>query len=192
MRVAGFAGYSGSGKTTLVEKLIPVLKSRGYRVSIVKHAHHKFDIDQPGKDTFRHRIAGAFEVVAASSKRLALMREFETPVEVTVHQLIAELDHSVDWVLVEGFKESELPKIEIWRPRSPSYEGKPARYMHDAFILAIATDAPEQLPEKTPLPVLDLNDAEAMADFLISQQNHFNYQPPQQPSPRLAGPGHLQ
>ena len=192
MRVAGFAGYSGSGKTTLVEKLSPVLKSRGYRVSVVKHAHHKFDVDQPGKDTFRHRIAGAFEVVAASSKRLALMREFETPVEVTVHQLIAELDPSVDWVLVEGFKESELPKIEIWRPRSPSYEGKPARYMHDAFILAVATDAPEQLPEKTSLPVLDLNDAEAMADFLVDHQNRFDYPSRQQPSQRSPGPGRLE
>ena len=91
MKVVGFAGYSGAGKTTLVERLIPVLKRAGLRVSVVKHAHHKFDIDHPGKDTWRHREAGAFEVVVASDRRLALMREFETPVELDVHQLIAEL-----------------------------------------------------------------------------------------------------
>ena len=91
MKVVGFAGYSGSGKTTLVEQLIGELKQRGLRVSVVKHAHHKFDIDQPGKDTFRHRAAGAFEVVAASSQRMALMREFEQPAQINVHHLIAEL-----------------------------------------------------------------------------------------------------
>ena len=110
MNVVGFAGYSGSGKTTLVEKLIPVLKLRGLRVSVVKHAHHRFDIDHPGKDTHRHREAGAFEVVVASQNRLALMREFEQPHELTVHQLIAELHPGVDWVLVEGFKHSDLLK----------------------------------------------------------------------------------
>ena len=188
MKVVGFAGYSGSGKTTLVEKLIPALKRRGFRVSVVKHAHHKFDIDHPGKDTFRHRAAGASEVVVASSNRLALMREFETPARLTVHQLLAELDHSVDWVLVEGFKESELPKIEIWRPLGPTSEGKPARYMYDPFILAIATDAPEQLPEKTSLELLDLNDAEAIADYLGNNQDRFTYQSPYPPLHALSGP----
>src|SRR5665647_2612590 len=100
MNVIGFSGYSGSGKTTLVEKLIPALKMRGLRVSVVKHAHHKFDIDHPGKDTWRHREAGAFEVVVASDLRLALMREFEQPVRLTVHHLIGELYEGVDWVLV--------------------------------------------------------------------------------------------
>ena len=89
MNVVGFSGYSGSGKTTLVEQLIPALKKRGLRVSVVKHAHHRFDIDHRGKDTFRHREAGAFEVVVASSNRLALMREFEKPAEMTVHHLLA-------------------------------------------------------------------------------------------------------
>src|SRR5262245_7750509 len=107
MKVVGFAGYSGSGKTTLVEKLIPALKLRGLRVSVVKHAHHKFDIDHPGKDSFRHREAGAFEVVIASSRRLALMREYERDHEPNVHHLIAELYEGVDWVLVEGFKSSD-------------------------------------------------------------------------------------
>src|SRR3954469_13514917 len=124
MKVVGFAGYSGSGKTTLIEGLIPALKARGLRVSVVKHAHHDFDIDRPGKDTFRHREAGAFEVVVASSKRLGLMREFEQPAKLKVHQLIAELWDGVDWVLVEGFKGSDLLKIEVWRAES----AQPARY----------------------------------------------------------------
>jgi len=171
MKVVGFAGYSGSGKTTLVEKLIPALKVRGLRVSVVKHAHHKFDIDHPGKDTFRHRQAGAFEVVVASQNRLALMREFEQPAELTVHHLIAELYEGVDWVLVEGFKHSDLLKIEVWRAAS----GKPTRYQDDDFIVAIATDSPGQLPAATLRPVLDLNDADAVADFLVNNQHRFDY-----------------
>ena len=171
MKVVGFAGYSGSGKTTLVEKLIPVLKLRGLRVSVVKHAHHKFDIDHPGKDTFRHREAGAFEVVVASQNRLALMREFEQPAELTVHQLIAELYEGVDWVLVEGFKHSDLTKIEVWRASS----GKPTRYADDDYVVAIATDSPGQLPTATLRPVLDLNNADAVADFLVNNQNRFDY-----------------
>src|SRR3982750_3697282 len=116
MKVVGFAGYSGAGKTTLVEKLIPVLKRLGQRVSVVKHAHHKFDIDHPGKDSWRHRQAGAFEVVIASDMRLALGGEFEqAPQQLSVHALIAELNPGVDWVIVEGFKFSALPKIEVWR-----------------------------------------------------------------------------
>lgn len=175
MNVVGFAGYSGSGKTTLVEQLIPVLKKRGLRVSVVKHAHHSFDIDRPGKDTFRHREAGAFEVVVSSRNRFALMREFEQPSDMTVHQMIAELHDGVDWVLVEGFKESDLLKIEVWRAPTAAYVGKPPRYMDDDFVVAIATDAPDQLPHATLRPVLDLNDAEAVADYLVSQQGRFDY-----------------
>jgi len=103
MKVVGFAGYSGSGKTTLVEQLIPALQLRGQRVSVVKHAHHDFDIDHPGKDTWRHREAGAFEVLAASPRRVVIMRELQGRVEHSVHSLIAELHPAVDWVLVEGF-----------------------------------------------------------------------------------------
>ena len=175
MNVVGFAGYSGSGKTTLVEQLIPVLKQRGLRVSVVKHAHHSFDIDHPGKDTHRHRGAGAFVVVVASSQRLALMREFETPAALTVHQLIAELYDGVDWVLVEGFKDSDLLKIEVWRAPSADEAGKPPRYMDDDFVVAIATDAPDQLPVATLRPVLNLNDAEAVADYLLNAQDRFVY-----------------
>jgi molybdopterin-guanine dinucleotide biosynthesis protein B len=171
MKVVGFAGYSGSGKTTLVEQLIPALRLRGLRVSVVKHAHHSFDIDQAGKDTFRHRDAGAFEVVVASGRRLALMREFEREATLTVHHLIAELYEGVDWVLVEGFKESDLLKIEVWRAAS----GQLARYMDDDFIVAVATDSAGQLPEPTQLPVLDLNDADAVAAWLLDNQARFDY-----------------
>lgn len=172
MKVVGFAGYSGSGKTTLIERLIPVLKARGLRVSIVKHAHHAFDIDHPGKDTHRHREAGAFEVVVASSKRLALMREFEQPAQLSVHQLIAELYDGVDWVLVEGFKSSNLLKVEVWRGQS----GEQVRYPDDDFVVAIATDQ-ATLPEETLRPVLDLNDAPAIAAWLVDNAERFEYRP---------------
>jgi len=175
MNAIGFAGFSGSGKTTLVEQLIPALRQRGQRVSVVKHAHHKFDVDHPGKDTWRHRAAGAFEVVAASDQRLALMREFEQPCELSVHQLLAELYQGVDWVLVEGFKECDLPKMEIWRGPTASYAARPVAYPGDDFIVAIATDAPAQLPTPTGLPVLDLNAPAAIADWLLSQGERFAY-----------------
>ena len=171
MKVVGFAGYSGSGKTTLVESLIPALRQRGQRVSVVKHAHHRFDIDHVGKDTWRHRQAGAFEVVVASDRRLALMREFERATDLTVHQLIAELDDTVDWVLVEGFKRSDLPKVEVWRAAA----GRPARYPEDDFIVAIATDSARELPQATIRPVLDLNAPQAVAAWLADNQHQFEY-----------------
>jgi molybdopterin-guanine dinucleotide biosynthesis adapter protein len=173
VKVVGFAGFSGSGKTTLVEQLIPALKLRGLRVSVVKHAHHKFDIDHPGKDTFRHREAGAFEVVVASDKRLALIREFEQPAQLSVHHLIAELYDGVDWVLVEGFKESNLLKVEVWRADS----GKPALYHDDDFVVAIATGLPARLPEATLRPVLDLNDPDGVAQWLVDNGERFDYRP---------------
>lgn len=171
MKVVGFAGFSGSGKTTLVERLIPALRHKGLRVSVVKHAHHCFDIDHEGKDTYRHREAGAFEVVVASDQRLALMREFEVAKRPTVHQLLAELYVGVDWVLVEGFKDSDLQKIEVWRAAT----GKPVRYVEDDFITAIATDSPDQLPVMSQLPVLDLNDPDAVVTWLVSQGARFDY-----------------
>jgi molybdopterin-guanine dinucleotide biosynthesis protein B len=173
MKVVGFAGYSGSGKTQLVERLIPALKLMGLRVSVVKHAHHDFDIDHEGKDTWRHRQAGAFEVVVASDRRLALMREFEQPARMSVHHLLAELYDGVDWVLVEGFKESNLQKIEVWRASA----GKPARYPDDDFIVAIATDSAGSLPEPTLRPVLDLNDPDAIAHWLADNGHRFDYDP---------------
>jgi molybdopterin-guanine dinucleotide biosynthesis protein B len=173
MRVVGFSGESGSGKTTLVERLIPALKARGRRVSVVKHAHHRFDMDQPGKDTWRHREAGAFEVVAASNRRLMLAREFEVPADLSVHQLIAELYQGVDWVLVEGFKHSELLKVEVWRAET----GHRARYADDPYIVAIATDSPDQLPTATLRPVLDVNQAEDVVDWLLQNGERFDYDP---------------
>lgn len=173
MKVVGFAGYSGSGKTMLVERLIPIFRLQGLRVSVVKHAHHRFDIDHVGKDTYRHREAGAFEVVVASDKRLALIREFEQPAQMSVHHLIAELYDGVDWVLVEGFKESDLPKIEVWRAESK----KPVRYMADDFIAAIATDSPGELPSATGLDVLDLNDPDLIFNWLLSHGERFDYRP---------------
>jgi molybdopterin-guanine dinucleotide biosynthesis protein B len=173
MKVIGFAGFSGSGKTQLVERLIPALKLMGLRVSVAKHAHHDFDIDREGKDTYRHRQAGAFEVIVASDRRLALMREFEQPARMSVHHLLAELYDGVDWVLVEGFKDSNLPKIEVWRAAA----GKPARYPDDDFIVAIATDSPDAMPVPTLRPVLDLNDPDAVAHWLADNGHRFDYDP---------------
>ena len=173
MKVIGFCGYSGSGKTTLVEQLIVRLKLAGQRVSVVKHAHHAFDIDHEGKDSWRHRHAGAFEVVIASDRRLAKIREFETRAEPTVHQLIAEL-HDCDWVLVEGFKRAALAKIEIWRAAT----GRPVQYTNDPHVVAVCTDSAAQLPEPTGLPLLDLNDHEAVAEFLLRNAARFEYVAP--------------
>jgi len=171
MNVVCFAGYSGSGKTTLVEGVIGALKLRGLRVSVVKHAHHKFDIDHPGKDTWRHRQAGAFEVVAASSQRMALVREFEQEAQLTVHQLIAHWYEGVDWVLVEGFKQSDLLKVEVWRADA----GQPTRYPDDDFVVAIATDDANRLPAPTLRPLLDINDPDAVAQWLVDQGERFTY-----------------
>ena len=173
MKVIGFCGYSGSGKTTLVEQLIGRLKRAGQRVSVVKHAHHAFDIDHEGKDSWRHRRAGAFEVVIASDRRLAKVREFETRAAPSVHELIGELD-PCDWVLVEGFKRAALPKIEIWRAATD----QPAQYPLDPHIVAICTDSAGHLPEPTTLPVLDLNDADAVAAFLLQHARRFEYAGP--------------
>ncbi|GAC1389730.1 MAG: molybdopterin-guanine dinucleotide biosynthesis protein B [Variovorax sp.] len=177
MKVVGFSGYSGSGKTTLIEQLIPALKARGQRVSVVKHAHHRFDIDQPGKDSWRHREAGAFEVVVASDRRLALVREFEATAQLSVHQLIAELDAGVDWVLVEGFRHGDLPKLEIWRAAAVGKSGQPhpVRYPEDGQICAVVTDVPAALPLATNLPILGLDDAPGVARWLLDHAGCFDY-----------------
>ena len=175
MKVACFAGYSNCGKTTLIEQIIPLLRQQGLRVSVVKHAHHRFDVDHPGKDTWRHREAGAFEVVAASDKRLMLVREFEQAAQLSVHHLIAELYTGVDWVLVEGFKDSDLLKIEVWRAPEPGQAPKPVRYPDDDFVVAVATDAREKLPQPTQLPQLDLNAPTQVVDWLLAQQDRFEY-----------------
>ena len=174
MQVIGLCGSSNSGKTTLAEKLIRALKARGCRVSVVKHAHKRFDIDRPGKDSFRHREAGAFEVVIASSHRLALVREFEQPAELSVHHLIAELYDGVDWVLVEGFRHADLLKVEVWRAGL----GHTAHYADDAFITAVATDDAAALPTPTGRPVFTLDDAAPLCDWLLAQGDRFVYRAP--------------
>jgi molybdopterin-guanine dinucleotide biosynthesis adapter protein len=180
MNVIGFCGFSGSGKTTLVEQLIIRMKRTGQRVSVVKHAHHAFDIDHEGKDSWRHRHAGAFEVVIASDRRLAKIREFEQRADPTVHDLLGELA-GCDWVLVEGFKRAALPKIEIWRAET----GQSAQYPLDPYIVAVCTDSADRLPVHTALPVLDLNDPGAVADFLLGSAHRFNYDAPSGPEPGL-------
>jgi molybdopterin-guanine dinucleotide biosynthesis protein B len=173
MNVIGFRGFSGAGKTTLVEQVIARLKAAGRRVSVIKHAHHDFDIDQQGKDSWRHRQAGAYEVVIASDRRLALMREYEREADPSVHALIAELS-ACDWVLVEGFKAAALPKIEVWRAST----GQAVQYPVDGHVVAICTDSAESLPEPTTLPVLDVNDAQAVVDFLLASGDRYAYSPP--------------
>ena len=173
MKVIGFRGYSGSGKTTLVEQLVARLKQAGQRVSVIKHAHHAFDIDHEGKDSWRHRQAGAFEVVIASDRRLAKIREFEVRADPSVHDLIAELS-ACDWVLVEGFKRAALPKIEVWRAST----GQAVQYPGDPQVVAICTDSAALLPEPTSLPLLDLNDAQAVVEFLLGSGDRFAYAPP--------------
>lgn len=160
-KVIGFAGYSGSGKTTLIEKLIPALIGCGLKVSLIKHAHHSFDIDQPGKDSYRHREAGAKEVLIASSQRWVLMHELTADPEPTLEQLLAQFE-PCDLILVEGYKFSSIPKIEIYRE-----QGNKARLDAKTHnIVAIATDA--DLKESL-LPVLELNNTKTVADFV------FNY-----------------
>jgi molybdopterin-guanine dinucleotide biosynthesis protein B len=128
MKVVGFAGYSGAGKTTLLEQVIAQFKARGLRVSVIKHAHHRFDIDRPGKDSWRHREAGAVEVLIASRQRLALMREFERETELTAQQLIAELQADVDWVLVEGFAAAICPRSRSGAPRPGTRRATPTTH----------------------------------------------------------------
>jgi molybdopterin-guanine dinucleotide biosynthesis adapter protein len=177
MNAIGFCGWSGSGKTTLIEQLIPLFKAAGQRVSVVKHAHHAFDIDQPGKDSWRHRQAGAFEVVVASNRRLAKVREFESVSDLSVHDLLAELS-ACDWAVVEGFRHAELPRIEVWRAAT----GQPPRYAQDRHIVAVATDQPERLPTPPQVPVLNLNQPTAVLAFLLQNPAPYEYHAPQKPA----------
>lgn len=178
MKVVGFAGFSGSGKTTLLTQLLPLLREAGQRVSVLKHAHHRFDIDQPGKDSWRHRQAGAFEVLLASDQRWALLREYECTEEVGIHTLLAQFDASVDWVLVEGFKEAAIPKVEVWRPAEPGQPPRPVRYPDDGCVRAVATSHLQALPQASAVPVFDLADPPALARWLLAQAALFDYRRP--------------
>jgi molybdopterin-guanine dinucleotide biosynthesis protein B len=160
-RIIGLAGWSGSGKTTLITKVIPVLIGRGLKVATIKHAHHEFDIDKPGKDSWLHREAGASEVVIASSRRWALVHELRGEPELPLTDLLAKLGPA-DLVIVEGFKRHAHPKLEIYR----AVIGKPLQYPEDDCIVAIASDAP--LPGAQ-LPVLMLDDVEGIANVLQAE-----------------------
>jgi molybdopterin-guanine dinucleotide biosynthesis protein B len=159
MRIIGLAGWSGSGKTTLIKKALPRLIARGVSVSTLKHAHHGFDLDQPGKDSFFHRAAGATEVIISSAKRWAILHELREEAEWDLPALLSKMS-PVDLVLVEGFKRDKFPKLEIHRAEN----GKPLLHPEDPHIVAVASDSP--LPAAS-IPVIDLNDIEAIADLLL-------------------------
>lgn len=158
MKTFGFAGYSGSGKTTLIEKLIPRFTGRGLKVSLIKHAHHTFDVDRPGKDSHRHRVAGATEVLVTSSRRWALMHELRGEPEPTFEQQVGHFS-PCDLLLVEGFKFQPIAKLEVHRAGTEA----PLLHPNDANIIAVASDA----KLATSLPQLDLNDDAAIADFIL-------------------------
>ena len=160
MKVIGIAGWSGAGKTTLLTRVIPLLTARGLRVSTIKHAHHAFDVDQPGKDSHAHRMAGATEVLVSSASRFALMHELRGDREWTLDALLEKLS-PVDLVLVEGFKTQAHPKLEVFR----AAVRKPPLHPQDDNIVAIASDKP--LDAK--VPVVSLDDIEAVADILVEQ-----------------------
>lgn len=159
MRLYGVIGWRNSGKTSLMERLVAEITGRGFSVSTVKHVHHAVDLDQPGKDTFRHRQAGAREVVLAAAERLAILVEHRGP-EPELPAVLARLA-PVDLVLVEGYKRDAHPKVEVWRAET----GQPLIQAGDPLVRAVATDAALTLP----VPVLDLNDTKAVADFILRE-----------------------
>ena len=158
MKIFGFAGWSGSGKTTLIERLIPLFTARGHKVSLIKHAHHTFDVDQPGKDSYRHRHAGCTEVLVSSSRRWALVHELRGSPEPGFSELVERLS-PCDLVLVEGFKREKLPKLEVYR----ASVGEAPLHPQDKDIVAVASDAHVE----TKLPQFQLDDAPAIAGFIL-------------------------
>lgn len=175
--VLGFAAYSGTGKTTLLTRLIPLLCARGLRIGMIKHAHHEFDLDKPGKDSYELRKAGASQTLVASSRRWALVHENTEEREPRLAELIVYLDRGeLDLILVEGFKHERYPKIELHRR---SLE-KPLLFLQDPNVIAVACD--EELPSPPSLPVLNINDPEQIAefvetDFLRRDQTHGRREP---------------
>jgi molybdopterin-guanine dinucleotide biosynthesis protein B len=159
MRIIGLAGWSGAGKTTLVAKLIPSITARGLRVSTLKHAHHAFDVDQPGKDSYMHRMAGATEVLVSSQNRFALMHELRGAPELTLPQLLARLS-AVDLVIIEGYKRDPHPKLEVFR----ASVGKPLIHPDDPHVVAIASDI--ALPQMR-VPRVSLDDTDAIIDIML-------------------------
>ena len=159
MRIIGLAGWSGAGKTTLLAKVLPLIVARGLTVSTLKHAHHSFDLDQPGKDSHTHRAAGATEVLIASANRYALMHELRGAPEPSLHELLAKLS-PVDLVVVEGFKAARYRKLEIFR----AAVGKPALHLEDPLIVGIVSDTPFPAGAR---PVVSIDDAEAVVDLML-------------------------
>lgn len=171
--ILGFAAYSGTGKTTLLEQLIPLFNEKGLNVSLIKHAHHDFDIDYPGKDSYRLRKAGAIETLVASNQRWALVHEHDHeadkfPAEPNLTELITHLTtDNIDLVLVEGFKHEAIPRIELHR----KILNKPYLYPNDAQIIALATDSNDENIQA--LPLLDINDPRQIMHFIIREiQQH--------------------
>jgi molybdopterin-guanine dinucleotide biosynthesis adapter protein len=158
MRLIGLAGWSGAGKTTLLRRLIPCLAGRGISVSTVKHAHHEFDVDQPGKDSWEHRQAGASQVLVSSARRWALMTELRGAPEPDLRSLLARLS-PVDLVIVEGFKRDPHPKLEVYRTEN----GKPWLHPEDPAIRAVASD----VPPPADLPWIPLDDIGGIADLVL-------------------------
>jgi molybdopterin-guanine dinucleotide biosynthesis protein B len=159
MKTLGFAGWSGSGKTTLIERLIPRFVEQGLMVSLIKHAHHDFDVDKPGKDSWRHRKAGCSEVLLVSDQRMALMHELRGASEPELEQCIARLS-PCDLLLIEGYKHHPMPKLEVWRQSV----GKPLLHPQDSHIIAVASDAPID----TGLPRFGLDDVQGIAEFMTN------------------------
>ena len=158
--VLGFAAYSGTGKTTLLVKLLPLMKLQGLRIAMIKHTHHDFDIDQPGKDSFELRKAGADQVLLASDKRSALLTEYDRQSEPDLRALVGQLDlNNLDLVMVEGFRHLPFPKIELHRPST----AKPLLYKEDMSIIAVASD--EDI-ETGDLSLLNINAVEEVAGFI--------------------------
>ena len=164
MKVFGIAGFSGSGKTTLIEKLIPVFTARGLTVSVIKHAHHGFDLDRPGKDSYRHREAGATEVLMLSGNRWVLMHELREAAEPTLEEQLAILS-PCDLVLIEGFKAAAVPKVEVHRPG----HGKPPLFPDNPHVVAVATDGQVD----TTLPILPLDDPVPVSDFILAYREQW-------------------
>uniref|UniRef100_E6QQA5 Molybdopterin-guanine dinucleotide biosynthesis protein B n=1 Tax=mine drainage metagenome TaxID=410659 RepID=E6QQA5_9ZZZZ len=158
MPIFGFAGFSGSGKTTLLEKLIPLFVTKGLKIALIKHAHHDFDADLPGKDSHRHRAAGVTEVLVTSARRWAVVHELRDEPEPGLEQHVARLA-PCDLVLVEGFKREVIPKLEVHRLAT----GKSLLFPQDPYIVAVAADTP--LP--TNLPQMDINQPQTVADFIL-------------------------
>lgn len=159
--VLGIAAWSGTGKTTLLVRLLPLLRQRGLRVGLVKHAHHTFDVDTPGKDSYELRAAGASPVLVASRRRWALMAEAPSEADPVLSDLLARFDgREVDLILVEGFKHEAFPKLELYR----AAVGRPPMYPEDPDVLAVATDGPLDIPPR--VPVLDLNRPQEVVEFI--------------------------